>query len=380
LVIYRQCVNLAITLTYLKGHCRTTLLMNAELENFVEIAIVDGYITDKEKEVLKRKAVAMGFDVDELEMILEGKLYELNKSSMPKVNKCPNCGETISGLSKVCPSCKYVQNTETLRESGTLQESFSSLEKNIYDLKSAPKPSGSSITNAVWLIIITGGIYILYKKLVKKEPLFDRYAIVHERIITETDIKAESMMRKYGADPKIAAAVNELINERDTVIKKRRYADSITAVATFVMIAIIIYVLSLIAKASKENPTQDTPEDKVENFIDQKNIGKAKEVAIGLADGQAKTQYLTKIRDLEIDSLAEAGNYNAALKLVNLIEGDGYGNTEREKKIDAIITKEVTGLIQQNEFKKAKERAELASSLVTYDLNEQIELAEKINK
>ena len=138
--------------------------MNAELENLVEIAIVDGYITDKEKEVLKRKAVALGFDVDELEMILEGKLYELNKSSMPEVNKCPNCGETISGLSKVCPSCKYVQNTETLRESGTLQESFSGLEKNIYDLKSAPKPSGSNITNAVWLIIITGGIYILYKK------------------------------------------------------------------------------------------------------------------------------------------------------------------------------------------------------------------------
>jgi ribosomal protein L32 len=353
--------------------------MNTELENLVDIAIIDGYITDKEKEVLLRKAVAMGFDVDELEMILEGKLYELNKTSMPSVNKCLSCGEIISGLSKVCPSCKYVQNTETFMESGTLQESFARLEADISFLKIVRKPDTLNVANSIFKIIFTGGLYILYKKLVKREHLFDSYAEINEKTITETDAQAESMRRKYGADPKIAAAINELITDRDKVINKRRSADRISAITTLAIMGITVFLITWAVKSSRTRHEPGTPEENVERLIEQKKIGKAKEAAIGLTDGQPKTAYLNRIRLLEVDSLTQAGNYNGALNLVNLMDSGLYDTEKRESIIDTIIKREVIELIKQKEFKKAKQRAELGSYYIESTLMDQIKLAEKIN-
>ena len=50
--------------------------MNKELEKLIDYAITDGFITEKEKKVLIKKAEKQGFDIDELEMILEGKLFD----------------------------------------------------------------------------------------------------------------------------------------------------------------------------------------------------------------------------------------------------------------------------------------------------------------
>ena len=47
--------------------------MNENLEKLIELAITDGVITDKEKQVLQRKAEELGAHWDEVEMILEAK-------------------------------------------------------------------------------------------------------------------------------------------------------------------------------------------------------------------------------------------------------------------------------------------------------------------
>jgi hypothetical protein len=46
--------------------------MNPELEKLVQMSLVDGQVTDKEREIILRKAVKLGLDVDEVEMYLEG--------------------------------------------------------------------------------------------------------------------------------------------------------------------------------------------------------------------------------------------------------------------------------------------------------------------
>ena len=51
-------------------------MYNEQLEKLIEIALVDGILSDKEREILKRKAVSQGHDEDEFEMVLEAKLYE----------------------------------------------------------------------------------------------------------------------------------------------------------------------------------------------------------------------------------------------------------------------------------------------------------------
>lgn len=49
--------------------------MNQELEQLIDLALVDGNLTDKKKEILNRKAKELNVDQDEFEMILESKLF-----------------------------------------------------------------------------------------------------------------------------------------------------------------------------------------------------------------------------------------------------------------------------------------------------------------
>ena len=52
--------------------------MNPEIEKLIEMAIADGQVTDKEREIILRKAEKSGIDVDEMEMYLEGRLGSSN--------------------------------------------------------------------------------------------------------------------------------------------------------------------------------------------------------------------------------------------------------------------------------------------------------------
>lgn len=44
--------------------------MKPELEKLIELAANGGTITDRQKEIIKKKAISLGEDPDEVEMIL----------------------------------------------------------------------------------------------------------------------------------------------------------------------------------------------------------------------------------------------------------------------------------------------------------------------
>lgn len=355
--------------------------MNRELEKLVDYAIVDGYITDKEKQVLIKKAQASGFDIDELEMILEGKLHEINRSSRPQINKCPSCGDIINGLSKVCPSCDYVLNSEPVTNTETLQDDIKRLEDSVYSLKAVPKPGASGIFNAVVLIIITGGLYIVYKKLIKKESLFDRYAPINERILAVTQMQTGSLQNKYGSDQNISNYINKLLTERDAIIKKRQLSDTISALAIFAVIGLAVYFISLIdIPAPSASKNDESAEEKTERNIKQGRISKSKLAVAAMEDSPEKDVFLVKIRDMEIDSLTAAGNYNEALLLARQIKNTDDISREMESKVDGIIEKQIEDLVKQKEFTKAKERAELASYPKNQYLLTTIKIEESVAK
>lgn len=54
---------------------------NEELEQLIEIALTDGVLTDKKKEVIFKKAQALGVDIDELEMVLEARVYKMSQQA-----------------------------------------------------------------------------------------------------------------------------------------------------------------------------------------------------------------------------------------------------------------------------------------------------------
>ena len=46
-------------------------MYNEQLEKLIEMALMDGELTEKEKQVLFKNAEALGIDLDEFEMVLE---------------------------------------------------------------------------------------------------------------------------------------------------------------------------------------------------------------------------------------------------------------------------------------------------------------------
>ena len=99
-----------------------------KMEALINAALADGELTEKEKQILFRKAEAEGIDLDEFEMVLDARLFEANKEQQkeaqaaqqaaPKSNKfgdilkCPACGAIVATGSAVCVECGYAFNED----------------------------------------------------------------------------------------------------------------------------------------------------------------------------------------------------------------------------------------------------------------------------
>lgn len=98
-----------------------------ELEALMEAALADGEITPKERSVLIKKAQALGVDPDEMEVVLDARLYKMKKAATPPppppmpymaqprrksekygdLRKCPACGALLGATDAVCPQCGH---------------------------------------------------------------------------------------------------------------------------------------------------------------------------------------------------------------------------------------------------------------------------------
>ena len=100
-------------------------MYNDQIESLIKAALADGMLTEKEKQILFKKAQSMGIDLDEFEMVLDARLVELQKAekekaekSAPKSNKygdvrkCPACGAMVPALVASCSECGYEPDAE----------------------------------------------------------------------------------------------------------------------------------------------------------------------------------------------------------------------------------------------------------------------------
>lgn len=95
-------------------------MYDEKIETLIKAALADGVLTEKEKQVLFKRAQEAGIDLDEFEMVLDARLVELQKAekekaekSAPKstkygdVRKCPVCGALVPALAISCAECGY---------------------------------------------------------------------------------------------------------------------------------------------------------------------------------------------------------------------------------------------------------------------------------
>jgi len=95
-------------------------MYNEQLESLIDAALADGVLTEKEKQVLFKRAQTFGIDLDEFEVVLDARLVKLKKeenakaeASAPKSNnlgdvrRCPHCGAVIGSFQMNCPKCGF---------------------------------------------------------------------------------------------------------------------------------------------------------------------------------------------------------------------------------------------------------------------------------
>ena len=90
-------------------------MYDPQLEKLVDMALEDGVITEKEKDILVKRAKSLGIDLDEFEMYLDSRLASLSNTqntnpSQKKFGdllKCPSCGTSVPSLSIICKDCGF---------------------------------------------------------------------------------------------------------------------------------------------------------------------------------------------------------------------------------------------------------------------------------
>ena len=97
-------------------------MYDEQLEKLIEMALMDGELTEKEKQILFKKAESFGIDLDEFEMVLDAKLFEKQQAmksssaattAAPKsdkfgdVKKCPACGAIVQSFQTKCSDCNH---------------------------------------------------------------------------------------------------------------------------------------------------------------------------------------------------------------------------------------------------------------------------------
>ena len=98
-------------------------MFNEKLDKLIEMALMDGALTEKEKQVLFKNAETMGVDLDEFEMVLDARLFEKQKSMEEEssktkesatksdkfgdVKKCPACGSMVQSFQTKCSDCGH---------------------------------------------------------------------------------------------------------------------------------------------------------------------------------------------------------------------------------------------------------------------------------
>ena len=117
-------------------------MYSEKLEMLIKVAIADGYISKKERNVLLNCAKEEGIDIDEFEMILEGRLLENRQSQgyqsaqtaqakqskkLGEVHTCPSCGAVVPSVAGRCSECGF--EFSGLTENITYKKLAETLEK-----------------------------------------------------------------------------------------------------------------------------------------------------------------------------------------------------------------------------------------------------------
>lgn len=150
-------------------------MYNENLERLIELALVDGVLTEQEKRVLFKKAASEGIDIDEFEMVLNARIYERQKAlknpstksdKYGDLKKCPSCGAPVVSFHAFCSSCGHeFKNVEV---ASSVQKFFERLQE-IESSRQEEKKSGGFWENSIFRQAFKGNEFAPADKIAKQK-------------------------------------------------------------------------------------------------------------------------------------------------------------------------------------------------------------------
>lgn len=109
-----------------------------ELQALIQQYLTDGVLTEKERQVILKKAESMGLDHDEIDLYLDAEVQKIDQATDAAVRRqkgkqCPHCGAYVPQMTDKCPECGQYITPEATKE---LEEIIDNLEEALINMKS----------------------------------------------------------------------------------------------------------------------------------------------------------------------------------------------------------------------------------------------------
>ncbi|MAZ36716.1 MAG: hypothetical protein CL842_04620 [Crocinitomicaceae bacterium] len=217
--------------------------MNPELEKLIELALADGILTDKERQVLQKKAQELGVDQDEFEMVLDGKLHQLEankpkqKEKVGNIKTCPACGETVKAMALVCSLCGHELNQ------GVKSELLNSMITKLGKLDASDSDYEQYFANVVKSYAVPSSMYDIYDFGVYCANAIDSSANSWREDSSALEAKAKECLSKLRlSDSSDKIKKEALTNEIENILKEKRSEISKNNSKDWILISVLLVV------------------------------------------------------------------------------------------------------------------------------------------
>ena len=325
-------------------------LIPEELDALIQEYLTDGVLTDKERQVILKKAEGFGLDRDEIDLFLDAQVQKIDQASDAAVRRqkgkaCPYCGAPIPQLADKCPECGQFITPEASAE---LKEIIDNLEEALIDLKSGKDIERSKAT--VERYARKAKLY--YSNNPKIKPLLEE---VEEETIN-AEKKGKSLARK------------------NTIVKVLTTNKKLTACLVIVLFVAVLWGINAIWSVIKGPDLSDSPQAVIESVKKALDSGDVLQAESYCADYMQKHNDYDELRAImgaydaiisyhtsHVNDLIKSGDLDTAsdfLSNLSIMSGiSEFGTGMIVEKYDPMFFRVVNAFIKNGDLDSAESLA-----------------------
>jgi len=166
-------------------------MYNEELEKLIEMALIDGVLTEKKKQILFKKAESFGIDLDEFEMVLDAKVFEKQQQPQNTTVEKPTMSVQTENKESKLSSIQQLIKTLDEYESNRMREFRAEMEQiknnqHKFSLKNLSSAAGEVAKELIPGAGLVSGVVGMFKD--DDDELTPEEKIQHEIIEKKKDI------------------------------------------------------------------------------------------------------------------------------------------------------------------------------------------------